>query len=142
MSDTTAIYDNRIADKIKLEKAFGLPENGTGFKVRILTNTGIAISTGYVRIVYGDHGPYIEMDRRTVNWKNFTCERKGIGYYDKWYSRDRVMLYDQKRTVSALKNPPRDGKSGIFLGNRPEGYADYKIGMIYVDPYACMYMFR
>jgi hypothetical protein len=49
------------------------------------------------------------------------------------------MLYDQLRNVKNLVNPPRDGKAGIFCGKRAEGYADYVVGMIYVDPYACRF---
>jgi hypothetical protein len=137
--ETTAIYPNRIADKEKLERLIGLPEDGTGIRVRIITKTGYLVSVGYIRIVYGDHGPYIEMDRNTVYWKNFDCERKGIGYYDKWFSPDRVMLYDQLKTVSLLRNPPQDGKTGTARNNVEGGYADYRIGKIYVDPYQCKY---
>lgn len=44
---------------------------------------------------------------------------------------ESMKVYDQKRDVKKMKNPPEGG----FRGNRPEGYADYKVGMIYVSPY-------
>jgi hypothetical protein len=42
------------------------------------------------------------------------------------------MLYVQKRTVSTLKNPPAGAHS--VNNNKPEGYADYKVGMLYISP--------
>lgn len=42
-----------------------------------------------------------------------------------------VKIYDQRRDVSELPNPPPGG----FRGNRPEGYADYRPGYTYVSPW-------
>jgi hypothetical protein len=129
--ETTAIYPNRIKDKARVE-AMGFPEFGSDMKLR--TRSGTLISRGYVRVVYGDHGPYIEMLRGQVNWEAFECERKGKGYYDKWFSKDasHIMLYDQKRDVGHLPNPPAGKYS--YRGYRTEGYADYRVGRAYVDP--------
>ena len=40
------------------------------------------------------------------------------------------MTYEQKRSVKGKPNPPA-GSWSVSL-NRPDGYADYQIGMIYI----------
>lgn len=133
--DTTATYPNRVRDMVDQEGDVGFPEFPMSI-IDVYTKSGLLVSHGYHRVVYGDHGPYIEMHNSQVIWDNFSCTRKGVGYYDKWYSADGVMLYDQLKTVANLPNPPSGRFS--FRGNRKEGYADYRVGMVYVDPYACV----
>ena len=91
---------------------------------------------GYVRVVYGDHGPYIEFKRSMVQMKlikKFDREVSPDAYYEWLLPSDGsdMKIYDQRRDVKNLKNPPKGG----FRGNRSEGYADYKVGMIYVNPF-------
>lgn len=131
---TTAIYPNRVKDKERLE-AMGFEEWPEWPNTRVFTKLGMLISNDYVRIVFGDHGPYIEIDPKDVAFDNFTFKKKSdLAWYDEWYSKDdtKTMLYAQKRDVKMLPNPPKGKYS--FRGNRSEGYADYKVGMIYVDP--------
>ena len=108
------IMRKKEKDKEKLEQELGLPESGKEVQVIFTTPGGYKIADGYERIVYGDRGPYIEFSPEQIAWENFRCTRRGIGYFDKWYSPDGVMLYYQRRTVK---------------------YADYLIGKVYVDPY-------
>lgn len=131
---TTAIYPNRLADKQKLEATLGLPEFSVGGYM-FMTKADELLSIDYRRIVYGDHGPYVEFDKDQIMWPILKCTRSGIGYYDKFYTSDGVLVYLQRATVAKLKNPPKDGKLGVVAGNRDEGYADYVPGMAYVDPY-------
>jgi hypothetical protein len=139
--NTTAIYPNRIKDKAKLESTLGLPEFPElctkGIPI-LRTKDNTLISKGYTRIVYGDHGPYIEFAKDTVAFDGFTFKKKSTyAWYDEWYSKDdtHTMLYDQKKGVEMLSNPPAGDHS--HRGNRNGGYADYVVGMIYVDPYKC-----
>ena len=114
MSKTTATTKRRIADKQKIERDLGLPEFEEGVTVEFTTPGGYKISESYTRIVFGDRGPYIEIEPKHTVWSNFECTRRGIGYFNKWYSPDGIMIYDQRRTVK---------------------YADYLPGMVYVSPY-------
>jgi hypothetical protein len=100
-----------------------------------LTNKDNVLCTGYERILFGDHGPYVEFNVYQVNIDNWFAKRTGIGYYDKFYPRDEsnILMYGQRRTVSNLPNPPKGKRS--FRGNRDEGYADYKVGMFYISPW-------
>lgn len=130
---STAVYPNRVKDKQELDNLCSLIESGSD---RFVFNTkkGSLIAKGYVRVVYGDHGPYLEFMKDQVAWENLECERKDVGYYNKWYTKvGRVLVYDQLRTVENLPNPPA-GKFS-FNGNRREGYADYRVGRVYVSPY-------
>jgi hypothetical protein len=131
--NTTAIYPNRVKDKERVE-AMGLPEFPSG-PITLRTKAMTHICNEYVRVVYGDHGPYIEIEKSKTNFTRFAFRQKSpFAWYDEWYANDstRTMLYEQKKTVNMLPNPPKGKYS--FNGNRKEGYADYKVGMIYVSP--------
>lgn len=130
---TTADTPNRIRDKRRVELATGLQETGND-STRFFTYKGLLVAVGYTRIVYGDHGPYVEFKERHVQIKNLRCSRKGIGYYNKWYPIDNsgILFYEQLKTVEDLPNPPK-GKYSVS-NRRKEGYADYRVGRWYVSP--------
>lgn len=65
---STAIYENRIEDKKELEEKLHLQEEGNK-NIKFFTKNGEIIANGYKRIVYGDHGPYIEFEK-----ENIVCE--------------------------------------------------------------------
>lgn len=144
---TTAIYPNRVEDKEELESILDIPEEGDSTTNFYLPN-GNLFATGYVRIVYGDHGPYLEFSKENI--KIALTSRFGnkidydnlpgddFKYYYFWLQPDGnpdIKVYLQIKPVINLPNAPRraDGKPSAF--NRKEGYADYKRGFIYVDPY-------
>jgi hypothetical protein len=127
---TTAIYENRIKDKLFVEDFLGLNEFGNSYTL-FKTYFDTIIAKGFLRVLYGDHGAYVEFLREHINWNEFECNRKNIGYYDKWYTLDgsNILLYYQTKNVKNLPNPPIGG----FNGNRKEGYADYRVGRIYIS---------
>ena len=144
---STAIYDNRLEDKRELEERLGLREEGDNDTEFMLPNDYI-FAIGYERIVYGDHGPYIEFDRKHLKGQMFSKFGNMIDYnnlpgldhkyYYFWlYPRgyEDIKIYLQIKPVSNLPNAPKraDGKPSAF--NRAEGYADYKRGYFYVSPY-------
>ena len=134
MFKTTAIYENRIQNRKELFAEIPLKEEGDAETI-FLTSKDNLLCTGYERIVFGDHGPYIEFSVYQINIDNWFSERIGIGYYDKFYPRDgnRILMYGQRQTVENLPNPPKGPRS--FYGKRIEGYADYKVGMFYISPW-------
>ena len=131
---STALYTNRAQEKEKLEKDTDLVEEGSPAML-FYSPKDTLVARGYARIVYGDHGAYLELLHDQVVWDAWERERLGVGYYDKWYTKDgsRLMLYDQRKTVADLPNPPAGKHS--FKGNRKEGYADYRVGRYYLSPY-------
>jgi len=132
---TTAIYKNRMQDKWRVENECGLSEIGRDDAV-FLTPNGTRFAVGYVRVVYGDHGPYVEFEREQICARLKPKFNRPVpaGSYYEWLEPaggSGVKVYDQKRDVKHIKNAPTGG----FAGNRTEGYADYRPGMIYVSPF-------
>jgi hypothetical protein len=83
----------------------------------------LPIATGYLRVVHGGRGDYVEFAHDQIIWANtFVPDGQkyrlrpnmNLIYYIEHRSvRDYVKIYEQKRTVN---------------------YADYKIGCIYIAP--------
>jgi len=116
---STAVYPNRVKDKLDLENVCDLVESGSD-KFQFRSKAGSLIARGYVRVVYGDHGPFLEFTTDQVAWENMECERRDLGYFNKWYTKlGRVLVYEQLRTVRNLPNPPVS--KFAFRGNRKEG---------------------
>jgi len=134
MFQTTAIYENRIRDRNELFGEIPITEEGNN-QTLFYTKHDSLLCTGYERIVFGDHGLYIEFHVEQVNIDNWFAARTGIGYFDKFYPRDEtpIMMYGQRRTVENMPSPPKGKRT--FKGNRKEGYADYKVGMFYISPW-------
>lgn len=143
---STAIYPNRIEDKELLEKTLNLSEQGND-STKFGLNDKI-LFVGYDRIVYGDHGPYLEFSLKHIKCTLYSRFQNSFDY-DNLPSEDyqyyylwlypsgfyNIKVYLQIKPVSNLPNAPKrdDGKKSKF--NRKEGYADYKRGYFYIDPY-------
>ena len=90
---------------------------------------GTTFAVGYRRIVYGDHGPYVEFEASDIRlplYNRFPGFQKPDIYYIWQYPMDHrdVKVYYQLRDVRDIPNAPRreDGKRSNY--NRSEGYAD------------------
>ena len=60
----------------KVAETLGLPEKGNdSTKTNSSCNKGTHIATGYRRIVYGDHGPYVEFDKSQIVFESFPISR-------------------------------------------------------------------
>lgn len=62
---TTAKYPNRVRDKKKVELLTGLKELGNN-STEFYTKQNTLLFVGYDRIVYGDHGPYVEFSKEQL----------------------------------------------------------------------------
>ena len=95
--------------------------------------TGEHILRGYNRVVYGDHGPYVEFEGGMVMAQLRALDRskEPHRYYDTFYTACNTKVYWQRRSVGGKSNPPQNG-SYYCNNNREEGYADYKVGKWYV----------
>jgi hypothetical protein len=142
---TTATYPNRQEDKQELEHDRQLHEFGND-NLDFFTYGGEFFAKGYVRIVYGDHGPYIEFTKEQIkvelvskfkneiDFDNLPEKPKFFYYWLHPKGNSTVKVYLQLKTVTDKPNAPKrkDGKPSCF--NREEGYADYRVGYYYVDP--------
>lgn len=137
---TTAIYENREKDREQVEKLFRIPEfPDDEFYFFADRATCELIAFKYRRIVYGDHGPYIEFEPDQIKarlHRKFNNDPPATAFYEWLYPEcnRNLKIYKQLRDVKHLKNPPGNG----FKGNREEGYADYIPGMYYINPYDLM----
>lgn len=144
---STAIYPNRLEDKQHVESSFALQEHGNSETKFYLPNNTL-LAEGYERIVYGDHGPYLEFRREHLKCKMYSKFGNTINYRElpdldyKYYyfwlypaDFEHIKIYLQIKPVTNLPNAPKrsDGKKSDF--NRAEGYADYKRGYFYISPY-------
>eukprot|EP00434_Breviolum_minutum_P028278 symbB.v1.2.025017.t1/scaffold2407.1/size80004/3 len=130
---TTAIVPNRQRDKSRVENNVGLAEFGDAWTEFYSSVDGLPIARGYDRIVYGDHGPYVEFSNHQLCWSTFPVfvEKPEMSFFDEYYTVEgSTMLYAQKRTVVNKPNPPSGPWSA--QNNRPEGYANYLIGKFYL----------
>lgn len=132
---STAIYPNRKRDKHRVEATLHIQEKGNE-TTTFHTSLGKHFATGYNRVVYGDHGPYLEFEERHIKMAlspKFPGKLPEECYYEWLVPADgsNTKVYAQKKDVKNLPNPPAGG----HRGNRKEGYADYKPGKIYVSPY-------
>ena len=131
---TTLGLHNRLRDRERIE-AKGIPEKGSPTTILMDPSGTYVIAYGYVRVVYGDHGPYIELTWQHIDMDRWRCTRKGTGYYDIYRSKTPVdgielLLYHQRMTVAKLPSPPKGPWSCDNF--REEGYADYRVGRFYV----------
>lgn len=128
---------NRQRDQKMIEREHGLAEQGLlDLRIYSKAKPDLLIATGYYRMLYGDHGPYIEFIRKQINWESFPInDRRGRNaYFDYCYSKDRtIRLYHQRRDVRNKPNPPHLFGALRADHNRPEGYADYVTGRYYAD---------
>ena len=92
---TTADSTSRIRDKERVSRTLDYDEKGRD-GVGIWSHSRISsdqfpqtnqITTGYGRIVYGDHGPYFEFRADQIKWENFPMvkEKSRHAYYDEAY---------------------------------------------------------
>ncbi|CAK0794331.1 unnamed protein product [Prorocentrum cordatum] len=125
---------NRLRDKARVEGELGLSEDGGDVELHDASNPSCLVATGYTRVVYGDHGAYLELDpARHVVWESLPTAvlKPPHAYYDEYHSEGGfVRLYLQKRSVEGKPNPPAGG----VRHQRNGGYADYRVGMCYVEP--------
>merc|ERR1719281_380026 len=133
---TTVDSARRTLDRERVESKLLLPEFGLPkWHVVFQDERGIPIAFGYERIVYGDHGPYIEFLHSHINW-NFGVSTRprpkdARRYYDEYYNLSgTIMLYFQVKNVQDQPNPPKGARR-----NRSLGYADYRVNRLYLKPF-------
>lgn len=130
---STADSANRKRDRRKVEAKLKLSEVGDDETVFSDGRSGERVAQGYVRVVYGDHGAYIECRPDQVVWEVFEPRNLTAEYYDLYRSvpSGRVHLYLQKHGVQNQPNPPQGRDS--CKHHRSEGYADYQPGFVYIS---------
>ena len=83
-------------------------------QLQLHTSSGWPFSVGYLRVVIGGRGPYVEFTRSQIVMELLKSDKKHYYYVELASAEDAVKVYDQLHTVR---------------------YADYKIGRLYVSPF-------
>lgn len=109
--------------KIDYERRLYIPITGST-TLKLFTASCLHVSTGYVRVVIGGRGPYIEFEKIHLIHDNIHVPENqlwrlnpkytNIFYYEWRTNLDYVKIYEQKKVVD---------------------YADYKVGMWYISPF-------
>ena len=136
---STVVYPNRKENKQEITEKFRgiLIESGNPVSL-FYSKAGILLAKGHIRMVYGDHGPYIEFLPANMVRSSWKTIRRGVGWYDECQPKDGsyCKLYVQTKSVHMLKKPPKGANS--CYNNRydiDEGYADYRVGRLYINPF-------
>ena len=93
-----------------------------GADLKFFSKSGTLLANGYLRVVIGKRGPYVEFSRDQIDWDAFS-----IPQYAKYRLTNDVVFYDEYRSVTD------DVK--LYLQKRPVAYADYKVGLCYISPF-------
>jgi hypothetical protein len=152
---------NRLRDLWRVQRYLKLNEVGddtTVFWERPLPGVchsvnkkPVVFAVGYERVVYGDHGAYIEFNESQICWKawpHYFDKKRYRSYFDEYYTvashslwsekwknwdanptKGVLMLYAQSRSVS--DRPWAPGAGSDPHAGRPTGYADYRPGYFY-----------
>ena len=89
---------------------------------KFYTEEGTLIAEGFVRLVIGERGPYIEFSPEQMKKENMYIPPKA-----EWRLTNRVCYYVEFRS--------RDGSNiMIYFQRREVNYADYRVGMFYISP--------
>lgn len=135
--DFTSTVDswNRERDRARVEGELRLREQGDPNTVFVdPKDPTVIIGRGYRRVLYGDHGPYVEFSKDQVRWEAFPVVwRKGPrSYYHEHYTATKfVKAYEQRKTVGDKPNPP-PGRWTVRNNRYKTGYADYQPGVVYM----------
>ena len=118
-----------ISSEVRDKYLRNIPEylSLTGDNVQLFSLQGTLISTGYVRIVIGDYGAFIEFDKSQACKNNYRV-KKGQEYRinDPGYNQKVKYIWLTAKDSSNIK---------IYYQKREVSYADYKPEMLYVSPY-------
>ena len=112
----------RQADRERLEMHVGLPEQGG--PMRFLLLNGERFAMAYVRIVFGDRGPYIEFAGEHI-----------VARLEPHFAENRLWLPPEDGPLYYLwLQPVLDPNVRVYWQAKRVGYADYRRGMYYVAP--------
>jgi len=132
---STADTWNRVRDKERVESELKLAEQGDETTLFVdPKDPYMIIARGYRRILYGDHGPYVEFAKHQVRWEAFpeTWRKGSRSYYHEHFTATReVKAYEQRKTVADKPNPP-SGRWSARNNRIHTGYADYQPGVVYM----------
>ena len=104
------------------QKRLKLPLNGSE-DIQFFTHSGTLVAKGYIRVVIGGRGPYIEFDPKQIVEKSFDIPEE-----QQYRVKDKRVYYIEARSIDA-------SYVKMYYQKRTVAYADYKVGMVYISPF-------
>jgi hypothetical protein len=89
---------------------------------RFHTRAGFFLAQGYLRVVIGRRGAYIEFTSEQIQFENLAIPQEQA-----WRQRSKNAFYIEYRSSDAAK-------AMVYHQKRLVNYADYKIGLFYIAP--------
>lgn len=87
------------------------------------TVSKIKIAVGYIRVVIGERGPYIEFDDSQIIKNSLIMPPD-----QRWRIKNNNCYYIELRSFD-------DNYIKIYYQKKVAGYADYKVGLYYISPF-------
>ena len=88
-----------------------------------LSHSNMHLATGYVRVVIGGRGPYVEFLQKHIEFNNFRIPEE-----EEYRINDQRAFYVEYRSKC-------ESNVKLYVQKRTVAYADYKIGYCYLSPY-------
>ena len=107
---------------LNYEKRLRIPIEGNP-NTAFTTKSGLHVATGYLRIVIGKRGPYIEFSLQQVDESSMRIPED-----QKYRLDDKRVYYLEFRTVDACNVK-------VYYQYKPVAYADYLVGHVYISPF-------
>lgn len=95
----------------------------SGSKLELFTKTGLKIATGYLRVVIGGRGPYVEFRRQQLIYEVTRTPSE-----EEWREHSELAYYDERRTNDSACVK-------IYVQKKTVKYADYLVGCLYISPF-------
>ena len=101
-----------------------IPCDSGSESLELYNSSGSLLTRGYVRIVIGDRGPYVEFEEKHIIDDSVMIpsdQQDRIHHPDKYY-------YAELRSKD-------EAYTKVYYQFKVVNYADYKIGMFYISPF-------
>jgi len=109
--------DKMIVERLNIPYKFGNSE------LKFYTSTGLLVCQGYLRIVIGGRGPYVEFEEEAIIIENIKIPKD-----QEWRIDSENAFYIEFRTID-------EANIKIYFQKKRVEYAAYKIGLCYVSPF-------
>ena len=92
-------------------------------ELKFYTSTGLLICRGYLRIVIGGRGPYVEFNESVIIDESIKIPRD-----QEWRIDNNRVFYIEFRTIDK-------SNVKIYFQKKEVYYASYKVGLCYISPF-------
>lgn len=107
---------------LMIKNRLNIPLSAESF-LKFYTSTGLLICRGYLRVVIGGRGPYVEFDDSQIIKESIKIPRD-----QEWRLNSENAYYIEFRSIDKANIK-------VYHQRKRVGYADYKIDLYYMSPF-------